>query len=224
MNKDTETIQNKSEKMVYLVRHGESVGNVARVFQSHSGGLSSVGQEQARMLAERFLDIPVDLILASTMDRARQTAEAINAVIQKPIEFTDLLVEVRRPSVLHGKPIDDEDAIEIRKQLRLEDHEPTWRFSDEENFSDRMERAGKVIDLIFSRPKKHVALVSHGTFLRTLLSYMALGKDMTPAEHIKFLLFFHKFNTGISVCNWAKDDFGEFRWKLLHWNDVVHLG
>lgn len=33
-----------------------------------------------------------------------------------------------------------------------------------------------------------------------------------------------KFKTGISVCSWAKDDFGEFRWKLLHWNDVAHLG
>lgn len=222
MNK--ETIHNQSEKVVYFIRHGESVGNAAGVFQTHDGGLSPEGEQQARALAKRFRDISVDVILASTMARARQTAEAIHATTGKPVEFSGLLIEVLNPSEIRGKPHVDAHAWEIRKSIRLEDHEPTWRYSDEENFSDRIERAGSVVEILLGRPEKHIVVVSHGTFLRTLLAYMALGKDMTPSEYIKFLIFFHKFNTGISVCNYVKDDFGEFRWMLMHWNDVAHLG
>ena len=222
MNK--ETIHKNSEKIVYFVRHGESVGNAAGVFQTHEGGLSAVGQEQARALAERFRHILVDFIMASSMPRAKETAQAIHEAIQKPIEFSDLLVEVRRPSEVEGKSIHDEGGIHMRKKFRIEDHEPTWRYSDEENFTDRIERAHKVIDLLLGRPEKNIVVVSHGTFIRTVLAHMALGNSMTPAEYVKFLLFFHKFNTGISVCNYAKDDFGEFRWKLMHWNDIAHLG
>lgn len=222
MNK--KTIQNKSEKVVYFIRHGESVGNAEGFFQGYEGGLSLTGKKQARSLAERFKNIPVDVILASTMPRARQTAEAIHAAIGKPIEFTDLLIEVLNPSEIRGKPHADAHAWEIRKSIRLQDHEPAWRYSDEENFLDRMERAGKVAEMLLGRPEKNIAVVSHGTFLRTLLAYMAFGKSMTPSEYIKFLLFFHKFNTGISVCNYVKSDFGEFRWMLIHWNDVAHLG
>ena len=143
-----ETLQHNSEKIVYFVRHGESVGNAAGVFQSHTGGLSPEGMEQARALAERFKNIPVDVILASTTPRARETADAIHDAIQKPIEFSNLLVEIRNPSEIRDKLRTDKEARGIKKSIRIEDHEPAWRYSDEENFSDRMERAGCVVEML----------------------------------------------------------------------------
>ena len=221
---NNEVLYNNSQKIVYFVRHGESVGNAEGFFQGHEGGLSPVGEKQARLLAGRFRHIPVDVILASTMSRAKETAETINEVLQRPIEFSDMLIEVINPSEIRGKPHTDEKAWALRKSIRIQDHEPTWRYSDEENFSDRMERAGRVIEMFLARPEKCIAVVSHGTFIRTVLAYMALGKDVSPSTYIKFLIFFHKYNTGISVCNYGVDDFGEERWKLVHWNDIAHLG
>ncbi len=222
MNK--ETTHAYSDKIVYFVRHGESVGNAAGVHQSHEGGLSSEGKRQARALAKRFGRISIDVILASTMPRAKETAEFVHAEAQKPIEFSDLLVEVRAPSEIQGKPHTDEKALELRKSIQIQDHKPTWRYADEENFSDRIERASRVVEMLLMRPEKNIVVVSHGTFLRTLLAYMAFGNGITPSEYIRFLIFFHKFNTGISVCSYEKNDFGESRWKLIHWNDVAHLG
>jgi broad specificity phosphatase PhoE len=211
------------QKHVYFARHGESVGNVANTFQGHAGGLSPKGIEQARALAERFMRIPIDIILASTMERARQTAEIINENLQKPIIFSKLLIEVRRPSEMWGKPQDTEAARKMYKLLALEDHEPTWRYSDEENFSDRIERACRAIAMFQERPETVIAVVSHGTFIRTVLACMALGASITPAEYAQFVPFFHKANTGISLCDYGEDTYGNVRWKLRHWNDIAHL-
>ncbi len=213
-----------NEKIIYFIRHGESVGNAAGVFQGHDDGLSPKGVEQAHELAKRFLHIPVEVILASTMARARETAEIIHEKTRIPVEFSDLLIEVKRPSEVRGKPQSDEAAFELYKKLRIENHEPTWRYADEENFSDRVERACKVIKILHERAEKTIIIVSHGTFLRTILACMAFGANITPQELVKFVYFLHKANTGISICKYKRDGYGEVRWKLRHWNDIAHLG
>ncbi len=214
----------KKIKTVYFVRHGESVGNVADVFQGYDGGLSPKGVEQAQALANRFIHIPVEVILASAMQRARETAEIVHATTQIPLVFSDLLIEVRRPSVLWGKSQSDEAALEMFKKLRLENHEPSWRHSDEENFSDRVERAQKVIKMLHEYNEHSIAVISHGNIIRTILACMAFGETITPHEYVQFILFLDKKNTGISVCEYRQDGYGDVRWKLRHWNDIAHLG
>ncbi|HEX9171413.1 MAG TPA: histidine phosphatase family protein [Telluria sp.] len=61
-----------------LIRHGETAWNAERRLQGHLDiALNPEGQRQAAALAIALRDDPVDLIVASDLQRARQTAEAV---------------------------------------------------------------------------------------------------------------------------------------------------
>ena len=63
---------------VYLVRHGEAVGNVTHVFQGLSDlPLTENGKRQAALVGERMKEIHLDKVYASQMSRAQDTAKAI---------------------------------------------------------------------------------------------------------------------------------------------------
>ncbi len=63
---------------IYIARHGETEYNRLDIIQgSKDIELNEAGLLQARALANRFTEIPVDAIFSSTMIRARQTAEAV---------------------------------------------------------------------------------------------------------------------------------------------------
>ena len=80
---------------VYLVRHAKSVGNTERIFQGRSNlGLSSEGMAQLPQLAERFREIPLDAIYSSPLQRAMQTAEAVNHYHHLPVQTEEGLCEI----------------------------------------------------------------------------------------------------------------------------------
>ena len=60
---------------IYLIRHGESVGNEKNVFIGHTDvELTSTGYMQAQMAAEYLKDIDADVIYSSDLLRAYHTA------------------------------------------------------------------------------------------------------------------------------------------------------
>ena len=60
---------------IYLIRHGESLGNAARKILGHTDmGLSDVGIRQAEAAASALADIKFDIIYSSDLKRALQTA------------------------------------------------------------------------------------------------------------------------------------------------------
>ena len=60
---------------VYFVRHGQSRGNAEHVLLGHTDlDLSELGYEQARATAEEMREIPIDIIYASDLKRAYNTA------------------------------------------------------------------------------------------------------------------------------------------------------
>ena len=72
---------------IYIARHGETEYNRLDIIQgSKDIALNAAGLLQARALANRFTEIPVDAIFSSTMIRARQTAEAV--AVLKNMEVT----------------------------------------------------------------------------------------------------------------------------------------
>lgn len=61
-----------------LVRHGETLHNVARITQGWSDSeLSELGREQVRRLAERLAGLKPTALYSSTLGRALSTAQAI---------------------------------------------------------------------------------------------------------------------------------------------------
>ena len=79
---------------LYLVRHGETVDNAARIMQGQTHGeLNEAGIAQASHLAEELKDVPFDAIISSDLKRAVDTARIIARLHSIAVETTTLLRE-----------------------------------------------------------------------------------------------------------------------------------
>lgn len=206
--------------IIYLVRHGEGHHNANNLYSLPEFELTDKGKEQARGIAGRLKHLPIETLIVSPYRRTVQTAEIINQVLGKPVIYSELAVEVRRPSEIAGKPIDDPDTKKIREILDSNAHLPDFHYSDEENFFDLKERTQKFIKYLetFERKNQHLAVVTHAVFIKMLVLDIILQDALTPQG---FLNAYHPFTlatSGLTVCE--KDDKG---WKLITWNDQSHL-
>ncbi|EWY38522.1 phosphoglycerate mutase [Skermanella stibiiresistens SB22] len=97
---------------LWIVRHGESAGNVARDAADAAGAgridiaerdvdvpLSRRGEDQSRALGDWFLELPEgerpDVVLTSPYLRARQTAEIIQASGGLHVDVADFVIDER---------------------------------------------------------------------------------------------------------------------------------
>ena len=78
---------------IYIVRHGETDGNAARVVQVPETPLNARGIAQAEAVAERLAREGVAHILVSDYARARMTADAIQRATGAPLESDEGLRE-----------------------------------------------------------------------------------------------------------------------------------
>src|ERR687885_1193001 len=78
---------------LYLIRHGESVANVEPIIGGMRGdaGLTARGREQAALLAARLRaqGPRADVLYASTLPRARETAGYLARVLGLPVGYDD---------------------------------------------------------------------------------------------------------------------------------------
>ena len=75
-----------------LVRHGETDWNQAQRFQGQADtALNTTGRRQAAALVEALRQAAVDVILASDLQRAQETAHPIAAVLW-PIQCAPLVM------------------------------------------------------------------------------------------------------------------------------------
>ncbi len=83
-----------------LIRHGQAVVNVKPIIGGMRGdtGLTALGIEQVERLRDRLIatrELKADVVLSSSMPRARQTAEILAPAFGLPIIFDDDLHELR---------------------------------------------------------------------------------------------------------------------------------
>jgi len=102
-----------------LVRHGESICAVNGIVGGERGctGLTERGFAQARALRDRFVRegfVP-DLVLASTLPRASQTAETIADGLGVPVQHDPELVELI-PGEVDGTPWEEFEGFEMASE------------------------------------------------------------------------------------------------------------
>lgn len=210
-------------KKLYFVRHGESTGNVGDFRQGPDTPLSIKGEEQAKLVAERFRSIEIDKIVVSTYARASQTAEYINRILNKDIECSELLVERIKPSKVVGKHKDDPGALAIDK-LHIDNfHNPEFKFEDGETFTEMKKRALDLLTFVQKIPEEKILCVSHGIFLRMILACVIHGQKLTSHQYWDFYINVSLGNTSITVFEQSDKD-GDLKWKLKVWGDMAHLG
>lgn len=205
---------------IYFVRHGESYGNATKTHQSAKTPLTEIGYSQAKIIAHRFKNIPVEVIYSSDYLRAYETAKLIGKVAGKKIIKEPLLREVKNPTEVEGKKYFSPEAQVIWNKIIGHRHKPGWHYSDEENYFDVFTRAKAFLDKMATSSQQEVLAVTHGTFLRMLILVMMYpDRDFSPKDFERLVVFLKTKNTGLTLAK-----FGDQGWQLITFNDHAHLG
>ncbi len=88
---------NEDPTMIYFVRHGETILTPLRKFSGTgplNPELTAEGLEQAATVAKEIAKIKPDVLIASPLQRTRQTAEAIAKETGLPIVFDEIWYEL----------------------------------------------------------------------------------------------------------------------------------
>ncbi len=203
---------------VYFVRHGQTADWNSGLHQSSHSQLSEKGREQAQFLTQRFKDIAIDKIITSPFARAKQTAEIVNQVLNVSLEEEPLVVEIKRPTEVEGKPHNDPEIKRIMNLVREDITDKDFRYADEENLTDLSTRAANALKRIESEQLTNLLVVTHGAFLKNMVMEMLLpgqaDLNLFKALGAKFAME----NTGVTVCEYKNNT-----WYLLTWSDYAHL-
>lgn len=150
---------------IWLIRHGETALNAARVLQPADTPLSAHGERQAQALAERLKNEAGSFaaILSSDLPRAAQTAQAIAQRTGHAIEYTALLHE-RNFGDWRGRPYDSLNT----DPLAMEAAPPGGETAAQ--FAQRCEQAFSHILQTQRTLGTPLVVVTHGLVIRQLLS------------------------------------------------------
>jgi broad specificity phosphatase PhoE len=209
-------------KIIYFVRHGETILNAAGIRQGPDGGLSEKGKLGVLKTAEGLArEKKFNAIVSSPYERTRETAAIISEKLHMPVEYCDLLRERKNPSEIVGKHKDSVEVRAITDRIDNSFHEDGLRFSDEENFTDLKERARNLLKYIEVRPEKRLLMVTHGIFLKMFVCYMLYGEKMKASDYVRLSFESDMDNAGVVVCSYTTYWFKKPKWNLLLWNGVV---
>ena len=159
---------------IFLIRHGETASNKALVVQTPDTPLSERGLEQARRLAGRLAAIGVASILSSDMARAAMTASELVESTGASLELEVLLHE-RNFGDLRGRAYAD-IGVDIFAPGFAPPGGETWGA-----FHLRVDRAWRRIRECAAVAQGHLAVVTHGLVLHSILArYVLLPEEMVP--------------------------------------------
>ena len=209
-------------KLIYFVRHGETESNVQNIRQGSEGPLTEKGRKQALDTALRFPKFKgrPQVIISSPFERTKETAEIIGKELKLKVKYSDLLKERRNPSEIIGHWGDEPGIKQIIDRMDKSYHADDLRVSDEENFTDLKKRAKKLLGFISRRWEKRIILVTHGIFLKMVISYMLHGDKLTASEYNKLSYYNPISNAGMAICSYKHHWLKKNEWKLLVWNDL----
>jgi 2,3-bisphosphoglycerate-dependent phosphoglycerate mutase len=216
-----------SSLVLHFVRHGESLANDAdragRPRPDDWDALSERGWEQARGLGHRLKDHGLEVIVASTMRRAEETAQGINEVLGLPLEADPDLHELRQSDAFYAAGPDFGDTATLNWMPAAP---RDFAKPGAESFDQMVARVTRVRDRMEARAREErILLVSHYGFIHFFLGLALFGDAFGP-EHLIPLWYAGHANTGITVFerrNRRMDGMDFDGWHLMTWNDQGHL-
>ena len=189
--------------MIFLIRHGETAGNAARIVQLPDIPLSARGRAQAERLARRLAREGVAQILSSDLPRARETAETLQRVTGAPITFEPLLHE-RNFGDIRGTAY-----VDLGFDMFAADYVPpngeSWPV-----FHARVDRAWERVQALAAATDGNLAVVTHGLVCRSLASrHLRLPDGTLTPERWE--------NTSVTIVECPAP------WRVTLLNCVAHL-
>ena len=170
---------------IYFVRHGETVLTPTRKF-SGTGTLNPElmqdGLDQAELVAAEAVKLGADILIASPLNRTRQTAEAIARTTGLEIIFDEAWFELSFGS-WDGKSIEEvkeEDPDAYQAWLNSTAYAPGGGESWDEA-SVRIEEA--LEKLVAEYPGKKIIVVTHNGVIKTAVR-LAIGAPAEAVFHV----------------------------------------
>jgi broad specificity phosphatase PhoE len=225
-------------KQIYLVRHGQSEGNVAAEAADRDAleridvpardpdvVLSQTGREQAAALGQWLNDLPADqrpqIVWTSPYRRARETAEIA-------LKACDMELDFRVDERLRDRDMGITDALTaagIKAKYPEEAERRAWigkfyyRPSGGESWADVAFRVRSVLtDLANTENNERVLVTAHDV-VNLLFTYVAEGLDEEA------VLERARTNglVNCSVCRLERDEESPTGWRVTAYNEADHL-
>lgn len=196
-------------KTIYLIRHGQSHGNRSlHIQQTEYTELNERGLRQAKEVARHMKRLPLEAIVSSTFVRAKTTAAELSKETGIPVEYSDLFIEYRRPSVQLRKRKVHPHWLWAQLKLVL-----TGKHSDEETPEELLVRAHNALAYLQHRPESLIAVVTHGTFMRAVYAAITYGEGVTGRMYLRATRGMHTRNTALMIAQHNGEE-----WKVTAWN------
>ncbi len=205
---------------LYLIRHGEAEANIKPIVAGMKGdtGLTLRGRLQAERLRDRLArthEIAADVLIASTLPRARQTAEIIQPALGLPIIFDDEVQELyvgeadgmmnAEAWATYGTP--DFEAAPLRP---IAPGGESWG-----GFSLRVATA--LTRITSTHAGKTIVIVCHGGVIdNSFIHFLQMPSMVLPPTD------FHTRNTSITHWEYVHRR-NRLLWRLNSYNDIEHL-
>ena len=188
---------------IFLIRHGETLGNASGTIQLPDSPLSPRGLAQAERLARRLQSERIAAILSSDFARAATTAEHLRLATGAPVSYDPLLQE-RNFGDIRGTT-----RAELGFDMFASEYAPpngeTWGV-----FHARVDRAWLLVQEAAAAAVGHLAVVTHGLVCRSLAGrYLILPQGEEVPVRWE--------NTGLTVIDHPAP------WRVQLLNSILHL-
>lgn len=217
------------ELEIYLIRHGQSMGNAGygrddlTIKESNDPYLTELGVSQAQKLGQSLSGINFDAVYSSALLRAVQTSTEIIKCQseEKELHILPLLTEVSIKPEYSGAGMDE--IREICPTARLADgvteSDPLVYHNEYEDEAGMYERAEKAIDYLRSHycNGEKIAVVNHAAFM-TFVVFSIMGYKSATIFDIDFN------NTGVTKIIFYKrgtNKYGDIIFEYI--NSTRHL-
>jgi probable phosphoglycerate mutase len=188
---------------IFLIRHGETSGNAARIVQRPEIPLSARGVAQAECLGRRLAREGVARILSSDLARAAMTAEHVQRATGAPVALSPLLQE-RNFGDIRGTAYAD-----LGFDMFAPDYTPpggeSW-----EAFHARVDQAWALVQETARATDGHLVVVTHGLVCRSLAGrHLEVPPGLLVPERWE--------NTAVTIAE------GPAPWRIQLLNCIAHL-
>jgi probable phosphoglycerate mutase len=205
-----------TERILYLIRHGESDLASTDFTDTPRGRqwdppLGEKGREQALLLSKRLITMePPTAVVCSPLRRTRETVAPFAELAGVDIEYHDDLVEANIGE-WEGKPFEDILASDERILHLLRNQEPIWRHAPgAEELPSFRARVHDAIETVLDRYRDgNAVVVCHGGVINAYLA---------PILGVDHEMFFIPDNTSMNSVGVDGD-----RRRVRFLNDTLHL-
>ena len=168
---------------LYFVRHGRTEWNAIRRMQGQwNSDLDELGRHQADVGGRLLAGLAIEAMIASPLDRTRQTAAIINRHLGLPVSYDDRIKE--------WDCGDWSGFLYAQIEQQWPREWAAWRADPYfyrgpncENYPDMVARATPFLMELKQHPAQSIAIVSHGMIGRVMVAAL-LGLD--PAQSLAF--------------------------------------